>query len=198
MANNKPGKPSVATYSDYELITPPNKLRMAVSQVSETDAKDDPVARAEEALAQLSSEFSTWMGAECDRLDAARKAIKSKGFDKKTREALFHAAHDIKGEAATFGYPFVASSADSLCRLIEHTPDMKRIPITLVDQHVDAVRAIIREKARTDIEQIADALAHKLREVTDDFLAQENKDRPDVLADILAPPLAPAPGEQAS
>lgn len=198
MANNKSGKPSVATYSDYELITPPNKLRMAVSQVSDKDVHDDPVARAEEALAQLSSEFSNWMDAECARLDAARKAIRSNGFDKTTREALFHAAHDIKGEAATFGYPFVASSADSLCRLIEHTPDMKRIPITLVDQHVDAVRAIIREKARPDIEQIADTLTRKLREVTNDFLARENKDRPDVLADILAPPLAPAPGEQAS
>ena len=149
------------------------------------------MTRAEEALAKLSSEFSSWMDSECERLDAARRNIKSKGFTKATHEALFHAAHDIKGEAATFGYPFVASSADSLCRLIEHTPDMNRIPIALVDQHVDAVRAIIREKARPDIGQIADALTKRLREVTDDFLAQENKDRPDVLADILAPPIAP-------
>ena len=49
------------------------------------------------------------------------------------------------------------------------------------------MRAIIREKARPDIEQIADALTKRLREVTDEFLAQENKDRPDVLAGILAP-----------
>ncbi len=68
---------------------------------------------------------------------------------------------------------------------------MKRIPFALVDQHVDAVRAIIREGARPDIEQIADALNQRLREVTDDFLAQENKDRPDVLAGILAPSIAP-------
>lgn len=190
MARSKPAKPSVATYGDYELITPPNKLRMAVSQSSEGQSSDDPVKRAEEALAALSSEFSSWMDSECDRLDGARKVIKTKGFDKKARDALFHAAHDIKGEAATFGYAFVAASADSLCRLIEHTPDMKRIPLTLIDQHVDAVRAIIRENARPDIEQIAEALTRKLREVTDEFLARENKDRPDVLADILAPPLS--------
>jgi len=191
MAKDKGGKPSIATYGDYEMITPHNPLRMAVSQVSDKDAHDDPVARAEEALAQLSSEFSSWMDSECERLDAARRDIKAKGFTKKTHQALFHAAHDIKGEAATFGYPFVAASADSLCRLIEHTPDMARIPLALVDQHVDAVRAIIREKARPDIVQIADQLTRKLREVTDDFLARENKDRPDVLADILAPPLSP-------
>ncbi len=68
---------------------------------------------------------------------------------------------------------------------------MNRIPMTLVDQHVDAVRAIIREKARPDIAQIADALTRRLREVTDDFLAQENQDRPDVLAGILAPSIVP-------
>jgi HPt (histidine-containing phosphotransfer) domain-containing protein len=192
MPKDKNTKPSIATYGDYEMITPHNPLRSAVRQVFPGEAADDPVARAEEALASLSSEFSSWMDSECERLDASRKAIKASGFNKKTHQALFHAAHDIKGEAATFGYPFVAASADSLCRLLEHTPDMTRIPVALVDQHVDAVRAIIREKARPDIQQIADQLTRRLREVTDEFLALENKDRPDVLVDILAPPLSPA------
>ena len=58
----------------------------------------------------------------------------------------------------------MASLADSLSRLIEHTPDMKRIPVTLVDQHVDAIRAIIRESARPDIVSIADTLTRRLRE----------------------------------
>jgi chemotaxis protein histidine kinase CheA len=152
---------------------------------------DDPVARAEEALAQLASEFSSWMESECQRLDSARKAIRADGISRTTRDALFHAAHDIKGEAATFGFAYVASSADSLCRLIEHTPDITRIPLALVSQHVDAIRAIIREKARPDISQIADELTRRLREVTDEFLAQENRDRPEVLAGILAPSITP-------
>jgi hypothetical protein len=191
MAKDK-AKPSVATFGDHEMITPPNPLRMAVSRVNPNDVYDDPVERAEKALETLASEFSSWMDAECDRLDAARREVKLKGFIKATHEALFHAAHDIKGEAATFGFPFVAASADSLCRLIEHTPDMTRIPITLIDQHVDAVRAIVREKLRPDIVQTAERLTKRLREVTDEFLRHENRDRPDVLEDILAPPLAPA------
>jgi chemotaxis protein histidine kinase CheA len=113
------------------------------------------------------------------------------GFHKPTHEALFHSAHDIKGEAATFGYPWVAAIADSLCRLIEHTPDMMRIPLMLVDQHVDAVRAMVRESARPDIATIADTLNRRLREVNDEFLAHENRDRPDYLDGILAPPIAP-------
>ena len=128
------------------------------------------------------------------RVPAARPgapADESQRVNKTTREALFLAAHDIKGEASTFGFPWIATLADSLCRLIEHTPDMSRIPFSLVDQHVDAVRAIFRESARPDVATLADALGQKLREVTDEFLAHENRDRPDYLDGILAPPLAP-------
>jgi HPt (histidine-containing phosphotransfer) domain-containing protein len=191
MSQAKTEKPAVATYSDHEVITPPNKLRKALATVAADDVGDDPVARAEAALANLSSEFSTWMDTECARLDAARHAVKVNGFSKATHQALFHAAHDIKGDAATLGFPAVAAPADSLCRLLEHTPDVTRIPLTLIDQHVDAVRAIIRENARPDGPAVAERLTKRLREVTDDFLVHENRERPDYLDGIVAPPLAP-------
>ena len=136
------------------------------------------MARAEKALAELSPEFANWMDSECERLDSARRDAASKtALTTANKEALFHAAHDIKGEAATFGYPAVASAADSLCRLIEHTPDSSRIPLKLIDQHVDAVRAIYREYARSDAKELAATLTKRLREVTDEFLMQR-KPRP--------------------
>ena len=191
MSQAKLPKPSVTTYADHEVITPPNPLRARVSRVNDPKAADDPVARAEAALAQLSSEFSTWMDEECEQLDRARREVKAKGLSPDTHPALFRAAHDIKGEAATFGFPWVAALADSLCRLLEHTPEAARIPITLVDQHVDAVRAVVRESARPDIATVAEALTARLREVTEEFLAHENRNRPDYLDDILAPPIVP-------
>jgi HPt (histidine-containing phosphotransfer) domain-containing protein len=189
MARSKDEKPAVATFGDHEVITPPNKLRKAVSTAVDPD--DDPVARAEAALAQLSGEFTTWMHSECERLDKAREQVKANGFSKPTHEALFHAAHDIKGEAATFGFPAVAAVADSLCRLLEHTPDIRRIPFDLVDQHVDAVRAIIREYSRSDATEVAAILTKRLRAVTDEFLIYENRDRPDYLEGIISPSIAP-------
>ena len=83
-----------------------------------------------------------------------------------------------------------APVADSLCRLIEHTPDLDRIPYPLIDQHVDAVRAIIREHTRPDAAATAEALTKKLREVTDEFLLHVNRERPDYVNTILAPPTA--------
>jgi chemotaxis protein histidine kinase CheA len=188
MSRRKDDTPSVATYADHEIITPPHKLRKALATAEEID---DPVARAEAALADLSSEFSTWMEAECVRLENARQTVKNEGFTKKTHEALFRAAHDIKGEAGTFGYPAVAGVANSLCRLIEHTPDITHIPLGLVDQHVDAIRAITREYARSDLLQIAERLTKRLREVTDEFLIKENSFRPDYLEILMAPSLVP-------
>lgn len=183
---------AVATYGDHEVITPENKLRKAVSTRPLLPGEEDPLERAEKALAELSSEFSSWMEQECNRLDEARRELKRLGFGKATKEALFHAAHDIKGEADTFGYPAVTSAADSLCRLIEHTPETTQIPFGLIDQHVDAVRAIFREYARSDAEQLAAELTKRLREVTDEFLVYENRDRPDVLEQIQGPSIAPA------
>ena len=183
---------AVATYGDHEVITPENKLRKAVSDRPLFPGEEDPVERAEKALAELSTEFSIWMESECERLDKARHGVVKGGFGKANKEALFHAAHDIKGEAATFGYPAVAAAADSLCRLIEHTPDANRIPLKLVDQHVDAVRAIYREYARSDAKELAATLTGRLREVTDEFLLHENRNRPDVIDQIMgAPSLAP-------
>ena len=146
---------SVATYGDHEVITPENKLRKAISAKPPMPGEEDPVLRAEKALADLSGEFAAWMDSECERLDAARREVVRGGFTGAHKDALFHAAHDIKGEAATFGFPAVAAAADSLCRLIELTPDAMSIPIKLVDQHVDAVRAIYREYARSDAKDLA-------------------------------------------
>ena len=181
-------KASVVNHGDHEVIVPENKLRGAVS---EDAAEDDAIARAERALASLSPEFGAWMDSECDRLDGARRDILRDGFTDANKEALFRAAHDIKGEAATFGFPAVASAAESLCRLIEHAPELDRIPSALIDQHIDAVRAIYREYGQSDAQRLATALTKRLREVADDFLIKENRNRPDVLRQMKSPPIVP-------
>jgi chemotaxis protein histidine kinase CheA len=193
MSEKKANLAAVSTFADHEVILPPNKLKKAVQKVKpEAKVDFDPVARAEAALAELADDFSAWMDQECQRLDTARVAIRANGINQGTRDALFLAAHDIKGQATTFGFPLVMPVADSLCRLIEHTPDMKRIPLGLVDQHVDAVRAITHKNARGDSQLIAAHLAEKLRAVTEEFLVHENRDRPEYLEQISGPSIVPA------
>jgi chemotaxis protein histidine kinase CheA len=192
MNDKKANLAAVSTFADHEVILPPNKLKKAVQKVKPGVKVDfDPVARAEAALAELAEDFTKWMEQECDRLDAARRTLKAGGINQGTRDALFLAAHDIKGQATTFGFPLVTPVADSLCRLIEHTPEMSRLPVSLIDQHVDAVRAITTRNTRHDSDLYAAKLAEKLRHVTEEFLAHENRDRPEFLESMLAPALAP-------
>jgi chemotaxis protein histidine kinase CheA len=185
MTEDPKAKPTVASFADHEVITPPNALKRAVSHAV-TD--DDPVTRAEAALAQLSSEFSGWMDADFERLDKARQELRQSGITKNSGEALFRAAHDIKGQAATFGFPLVAAVAESLCRLIDHASDPRRIPLDLIDQHVDAIRAIMREQGRPGAEAIAEELTQRLREVSRFFLRRGDKDREGI---GNSPPIVP-------
>jgi len=180
-------------FSDHELITPDYRpLRQAL--VPATPDDEDPVARAEKALGRVAQDFAKWMVDDCQCLHAAREAVMKNGLNPENRETLFHISDNIKGNAATFGYPEAGPVADSLCRLLEHTPDIARIPLQLVDQHVDAIRAIVREHDRPDIGIMASAVAGQLRQVTEEFLVHENRHRPEYLATIESPALVPSPG----
>jgi hypothetical protein len=190
---SKPGTEPAKTvvYSDHELITPdPWPLRRALVPAKPGD--EDPIARAEQALGKLSGDFAKWMADDCQRLNAVREDVKASGLNPQNRETLFHISDGIKGNAATFGYSEAGPVADSLCRLIEHTPDPGRIPLQFIDQHVDAIRAIVREHHRADIGLIGTVLAARLRQVTEEFLVRENRHRPEYLEAMESPALAPA------
>ena len=190
MAKEKPGTIEIKSFGDHHVITQPNPLRKVLRRVAEKDL-DDPVARAEKALAGLSGEFRNWMTIETDRLAAAHAAILRDGFTNANREELFRAAHDIKGDAATFGYPSAAAAAESLCRIIEHAPDIDKVPSNLIAHHINAIQAIVRERTKLDTVSMANELSRQLRGVADEYLTHANRDRPEHLEAILAPSIVP-------
>jgi HPt (histidine-containing phosphotransfer) domain-containing protein len=191
MANDKPATLEIKAFADHHVITPPNPLRKLLRRVIGNDL-DDPVARAEKALAGLSGEFKNWMGIETDRLAAAHAAILKDGFTDFTRDELFRAAHDIKGDAATFGFPSAGAAAESLCRIIEHAPDLDEVPSNLIAHHINAIQAIVRERTKPDNATMAGELSRQLRGIADEYLTHANRDRPEHLEAIQAPSIAPA------
>ncbi len=191
MAKNSPKDIEVKAFATHHVITQPNPLRKVLRRVEDKDM-DDPVGRAEQALAGLSGEFKDWMAAEAARLAAAHAAVQKDGFSKSTRDELFHAAHDIKGDAATFGFPAAAIVAESLCRVIEHAPHLDRVPAELFTHHINAILAIVHENTKLDSLSVGSELGRRLRKVADDYLAHVNRDRPEHLEVILAPSIVPA------
>jgi chemotaxis protein histidine kinase CheA len=181
----------IKTFADHHVITQPNPLRKVLRRVTGGGRDDDPIARAETALAGLSCEFKNWMIVETDRLSAAYTAILRNGLTDAARQELFRAAHDIKGDAATFGYPSAGAAAESLCRIIEHAPDLNAVPANLIDHHIDAIQAIVRGRTRLDTVSMANELSRQLRGLSDEFLAHANRHRPEHLEAILAPSIVP-------
>lgn len=191
MAKNSAKDIEVTAFATHHVITQPNPLRKVLRRVEDKD-KDDPIARAEQALADLSGEFKSWMTTEVNRLSSAYVAIRNDGFTKERRDELFHAAHDIKGDAATFGFPAAAGVAESLCRVIEHAPDLERVPAELFTHHINAILAIVHENTKLDSISVSAELSRRLRKIADDYLADVNRDRPEHLEVILAPSIVPA------
>jgi chemotaxis protein histidine kinase CheA len=191
MGKNRPSDIEIKSYGTHHVITQPNPLRKVLRRVEEDKDSDDPVARAEQALAGLSGEFKGWMLAEADRLSAAYATIRKDGFTPKTSDELFRAAHDIKGDAATFGYFYAGAVADSLCRVIEHAPDLNKVPAQLIEHHVNAIQAIVRDHTKFEATKVATELNRRLRRVADEYLAHANRDRPEHLEAILAPSIVP-------
>ncbi len=156
--------------TDAEFMTPPSDLRKKVKQRAPKPGDKDPVAEAEAALARMATSFDDWMSEETQRLAELWTAADLTDFEIETRDAFYRAAHDIKGQAATMGFPMAGRIAGSLCRLLDGIDEVERLPRELVRQHVQSVRAIIAENAREHTSETARLLAERLDEVTDDYL----------------------------
>ncbi len=175
-------------FDDHTVIVPPHKLKKAIAHAQGAAQIDmSAVARAEAALEELKDEFGEWMNEECRRIDAARRMIRSKGLNRSTIDTLFMPAHDIKGGAATLGFPLAERLATSLCRLLKHSPEPARIPLALVEHHVDAIRALVREDVKDARNPYGLELSERLSIMVETFLESELKEAYAEIAGEAAP-----------
>jgi len=160
-----------ASDDGYEIITPPTDLRSKVRMLTKREAaKFDPVKAAEAAIERLSQNFGTWMLNETRELCAAWEVIETHGPDADRLDALYQAAHNIKGQALTLGYPLVGDVAARFCTLIERLPGPSDLPVQLSARYVEAIRAMVSEGARDEANKTGAQLLETLSEVTDAFL----------------------------
>lgn len=130
-------------------IRPPNPLRAKVGGgFGGIDAS--AIARAEEALKAMSAQFGQWLNDEVAKLDKAQADIRSHGYTVETAEALYFRAHDLKGLGSTYEYPLVTRIAASLCRMLDDAEKRMQAPLPVVDAHIDAIKAVVRDKIQTE------------------------------------------------
>jgi hypothetical protein len=144
-----------------QVIRPPNILRAKVGG-GFGGINADAIAKAEEALKAMSSQFGQWLQDEIVKLDAAQAAIRADGYNAQTAEGLYFRAHDLKGLGATYQYPLVTRLAGSLCKLMDDPGKRLEAPLVLIDAHVDAIKAVVRDEIQTDDHPTGRVLAETL------------------------------------
>ena len=132
------------------------------------------VARAEEALKSLAGQFQQWLQDEIEKLEAARQAVHDQGPTPAAMEQLYLRCHDLKGLGATYEFPLISRVAGSLCRLMDGPEIRTDVPLFLVDAHIDAIRAIVRDEIRDPDHPTGRALAQALEMRVAAYSAEAN------------------------
>lgn len=145
-----------------QVIIPPNRLKSKLgNKFKSFDA--DAIAKAEAAIANMSSQFGEWLEEELIKLEAAHQVILQPNIGEKEMQTFYRHAHDLKGLGATYGYPIISQFAGSLCRLIDSPEGREKAPKELLTAHVNAIVAAVRQKIKEDTNPIGAALLNELR-----------------------------------
>lgn len=145
-----------------QVIPPSNNLRLKVGGGRIGGVDPAAIAKAEAALKSLSGNFSQWLQDEINKLDASRHEVKVQGLTHETMENLYLRAHDLKGLGTTYGYQLITRIAASLCRLIDEKDKRLGAPMPLVDAHIDAIKASVREDMKSDAHPVGGMLVQEL------------------------------------
>lgn len=165
-------------------IEPPPRSRL--SEFAGASFSADDLTRAERAVAQVLTKYPNLLGDEVTKLVAAW-AEAPEGLTSDTVAPVFAVAHELAGYGQTFGYPLVTILARSLCRLLTMGDLHRDRMATVVDAHIAALSAVIRNRLQGDGGETGLALAAGLDQAISKFrlalgAADESRLRDEVAA----------------
>ena len=154
-----------------EMIQVPNTL---LRKVGPRFGGIDPsaVAKAEAALKNLSGQFSQWLNDEVGKLEAARTVIKTQDMSVAAANQLYVHSHDLKGLGTTYEFPLITRLAGSLCKLMDEPGMRTTAPMFLIDGHIDAIKAAVRDNIRDTDHPVGKILAEELEGSGKRYLAE--------------------------
>jgi chemotaxis protein histidine kinase CheA len=152
----------VSQQNTGQMIQVPNTLRLKVGGGRLGTLDPAAIAKAEAALKSLSGNFAQWLNDEINKLDAARLQVGTEGRTQESMENLYLRAHDLKGLGATYGFPLITRIGASLCRLIDDKEKRPEAPMHLVDAHIQAIKAAVRDDIKDENHPVGRALIHEL------------------------------------
>ena len=144
----------------------PNVLRKKADKPGGLTPQE-AIGRAQAALAAFCDAYREWAEADVQRLKAASTGLHS---DPEERERhireMYRIAHEMRGQAATFGFPLMSEISNSLCHFIETITRATPRDLQILNLHVNALRAVLAENAEQTGDRLARDLVASLRELS--------------------------------
>ncbi len=159
--------PKSVTHSDHSVIEPVRELTERAYTSGSAKDVDRQIQEAERNLATLKQEFPAWMASEFADMEAAWLAYQQGQPHAKTQ--LFRKAHDMRGQAATFGFPLAGRAADELCKLMDA---IESVPLHVIEAHVQAIKVIIRDNVNIDDHPLGVQMIKELEKLGDGLIRQ--------------------------
>lgn len=149
------------------LIKAPTTLNKKVTIGGPGAVDAAALERAEQVITKLAVNYLDWAREDLAKLQSALVKLKSgEGDMSENLDAVFQLSHDIKGQGGSFEYNLMTIIGNQLCRYIEHLGGEATAPqIEVIEIHVNALHAVIKQKLKGDGGPVGDQLLSGLEMV---------------------------------
>lgn len=137
-----------------------------MADANTTDSRADRLAQAEAAINALKGEYSKQLRTDVDQLAKIFALVPPKDPDATVLEDLFGIAHNLKGQAGSFGYDLVTSIAASLCDLLrQQSGHFSSQDVKIVGQHVQVLERVVSKGIVGDGGETGQKIVQSLRDL---------------------------------
>lgn len=147
-----------------------NKLRDKAAGLSPTgqalDFDESALAAAEQLFAEMAEDYPDWVSGQLSQIaELHRRCVDTPDARRSLFEQINAHAHDLKGQGGTFGYPLISQVAVSLSRFSALRSAISDKHVEIIKSHLDAMRAVVRERIKGDGGSTGAALVKGLEQV---------------------------------
>ena len=143
-----------------------NNLKEKVGGMGSSEPGEIPIAlleEAEEELERAALDFTDWAADYLANLSMlCDKALEKEGTRSAEFEEINLLAHELRGQGGTFGYPLITVFGKMLFDVTGEGCIQDDNAVEIVKAHIDAMRAVIREKVAGDGGQVGRELLKSL------------------------------------
>ncbi len=164
-SSNRVVKPKTA--SEVWIFRLPNALKDKVGGMGASSPGEMPTSlleEAEEKLEKASLDFTEWALNYLGQLsNLCAEALLKPGRRQKQFQDINLLAHELRGQGGTFGYPLITIFGKMLYDCTGEGCREDDSAVEIVKAHIDAMRAVIREKVAGDGGELGRQLLKSLR-----------------------------------